>query len=104
MTAGKRTSISASHRVEVCCRWKAGKSLHATLLKLMVELPGSTATVSDRTHTSGTGSSRGIACGFSRRAIAKGLQRSVLTVTSVSSQWRPITRPGSLLYGPRSVF
>jgi IS30 family transposase len=96
MTAGKRTRLSASQRVEVWRRWKAGESLHAIgralgkahpVVHLLLKRHGGIAPlVRHRSRTALTlqereDISRGIACGSSIRAIAKGLQRAVSTVS-----------------------
>jgi IS30 family transposase len=96
MTASKRTRLSASQRVEVWRRWKAGESLHAIgralskahpVIHLLLKRHGGIAplvrrrsrislTLQEREDISG-----GIACGSSIRAIAKGLKRAVSTVS-----------------------
>jgi IS30 family transposase len=96
MTASKRTRLSASQRVEVWRRWKAGESLHAIgralskahpVIHLLLKRHGGIAPlVRRRSRISLTlqereDISRGIACGSSIRAIAKGLKRAVSTVS-----------------------
>jgi IS30 family transposase len=96
MTASKRTRLSASQRVEVWRRWKAGESLHAIgrafgkahpVIHLLLKRHGGIAPlVRRRSRTALTlqereDISRGIACGWSIRAIAKGLDRAASTVS-----------------------
>jgi IS30 family transposase len=96
MTASKRTRLSASQRVEVWRRWKAGESLHAIgralgrahpVIHLLLKRHGGIAPlVRRRSRTALTlqereDISRGIACGSSLRAIAKGLDRAASTVS-----------------------
>jgi IS30 family transposase len=96
MTASKRTRLSASQRVEVWRRWKAGESLHAIgralgrahpVIHLLLKRHGGIAPlVRRRSRTALTlqereDISRGIACGSSIRAIAKGLDRAASTVS-----------------------
>ena len=96
MTASKRTRLSASQRVEVWHRWKAGESLHAIgralgkahpVIHLLLKRHGGIAPlVGRRSRTALTlqereDISRGIACGSSIRAIAKGLDRAASTVS-----------------------
>jgi IS30 family transposase len=96
MTASKRTRLSASQRVEVWRRWKAGESLHAIgralgkahpVIHLLLKRHGGIAPlVRRRSRTALTVQerediSRGIACGSSIRAIAKGLDRAASTVS-----------------------
>ena len=96
MTASKRTRLSASQRVEVWHRWKAGESLHAIgralgrahpVVHLLLKRHGGIAPlVRRRSRTALTlqereDISRGIACGSSIRAIAKGLDRAASTVS-----------------------
>jgi IS30 family transposase len=96
MTASKRTRLSASQRVEVWRRWKAGESLHAIgralgkahpVIHLLLKRHGGIAPlVRRRSRISLTlqereDISRGIASGSSIRAIAKGLKRAVSTVS-----------------------
>jgi IS30 family transposase len=96
MTAGKRTRLSAMQRVEVWRRWKAGESLHAIgralgkehpVIHLLLKRHGGIAPlVRRRSRTALTFQerediSRGIACGSSIRAIAKGLDRAASTVS-----------------------
>jgi IS30 family transposase len=96
MTASKRTRLSASQRVEVWRRWKAGESLHAIgralskahpVIHLLLKRHGGIAPlVRRRSRISLTlqereDISRGIASGSSICAIAKGLKRAVSTVS-----------------------
>jgi IS30 family transposase len=96
MTASKRTRLSASQRVEVWRRWKTGESLHAIgralskahpVIHLLLKRHGGIAPlVRRRSRTALTlqereDISRGIACGSSIRAIAKGLDRAASTVS-----------------------
>ena len=96
MTASKRTRLSASQRVEVWRRWKAGESLHAIgralgkahpVIHLLLKRHGGIAPlVRRRSRISLTlqereDISRGIASGSSIRAIAKGLKRAASTVS-----------------------
>jgi IS30 family transposase len=96
MTASKRTRLSASRRVEVWRRWKAGESLHAIgralgkehpVIHLLLKRQGGIAPlVRRRSQTALTVQerediSRGIASGSSIRAIAKGLDRPASTVS-----------------------
>jgi transposase, IS30 family len=96
MIASKRTRLSASQRVEVWRRWKAGESLHAIgralgkahpVIHLLLKRHGGIAPlVRRRSRTALTlqereDISRGIACGSSIRAIAKGLDRAASTVS-----------------------
>jgi IS30 family transposase len=96
MTASKRTRLSASQRVEVWRRWKAGESLHAIgralgkehpVIHLLLKRQGGIAPlVRRRSQTALTVQerediSRGIASGSSIRAIAKGLDRPASTVS-----------------------
>jgi len=96
MIASKRTRLSASQRVEVWRRWKAGESLHAIgralgkahpVIHLLLKRHGGIAPlVRLRSRTALTlqereDISRGIACGSSIRAIAKGLDRAASTVS-----------------------
>jgi len=96
MTARKRTRFSAMQRVEVWRRWKAGESLHAIgralgkehpVIHLLLKRHGGIAPlVRRRSRTALTlqereDISRGIACGSSIRAIAKGLDRAASTVS-----------------------
>jgi len=95
MAAGKRTRLSASQRVEVWRRWKAGESLHGigralgkahpVIHVLLKRHCGIAPLVRHRSRTALTlqereDISRGIACGWSIRAIAKGLDRAASTV------------------------
>jgi IS30 family transposase len=96
MTASKRTRLSASQRVEVWRRWKAGESLHAIgralskahpVIHLLLKRHGGIAPLIRRrsrislTLQEREDISRGIASGSSIRAIAKGLKRAVSTVS-----------------------
>jgi IS30 family transposase len=96
MAAGKRTRLSTSQRVEVWRRWKAGESLHAIgralgkahpVIHLLLKRHGGIAPlVRHRSRSALTlqereDISRGIACGSSIRAIARGLDRAASTVS-----------------------
>jgi IS30 family transposase len=96
MTAGKRTRLSASQRVEVWRRWKAGESLHAIgralgkahpVIHLLLKRHGGIAPAARRrslitlTLAEREDISRGIACDSSIRAIAKGLDREASTAS-----------------------
>ena len=95
MAAGKRTRLSTSQRAEVWRRWKSGESLHAIgralgkahpVIHLLLKRHGGIAPlVRHRSRSALTlqereDISRGIACGSSIRAIAKGLDRAASTV------------------------
>ena len=96
MAAGKRTRLSTSQRAEVWRRWKSGESLHAIgralgkahpVIHLLLKRHGGIAPlVRHRSRSALTlqereDISRGIACGSSIRAIAKGLDRAASTVS-----------------------
>jgi IS30 family transposase len=96
MTASKRTRLSASQRVEVWRRWKAGESLHMIgralskahpVIHLLLKRHGGIAPLVPRrsrislTLQEREDISRGIASGSSIRTIAKGLKRAVSTVS-----------------------
>src|SRR5690349_16611363 len=103
MIPRKRTPLSATQRVEVWRRWKAGKSLHAigravgkdhVVVHLLLKRHGGIAppvrcrsrlalTLAEREDIS-----RGIAGGSSIRQIARGLNRAASTVS------REVTRHG----------
>ena len=99
MIASKRTRLSASQRVEVWRRWKAGESLHGIgralgkahpVIHLLLKRHGGIAPlVRRRSPTALTlqereDISRGIACGSSIRAIAKGLDLSLIHISSAA--------------------
>jgi Helix-turn-helix domain len=96
MTQRRRVKLSASQRIDMWSRWKAGQSLHEmgrafgkshVSIQFMLSQHGGiaptvrrrsllTLTLAERENIS-----RGIACGTSIREIAKGLQRTVSTVS-----------------------
>ncbi len=96
MTPGRPARLSATQKSEIWRRWKAGQSLHEIgrvfgrdhgAIYFLLSLHGGivpaarrrsllTLTVAEREDIS-----RGIASGWSIRAIAKGLQRAVSTVS-----------------------
>jgi DNA-binding CsgD family transcriptional regulator len=129
MAQGKRDRLSAEQRTEMWRRWKAGESLHEIgrtfgkyhgsiqfLLSQRGGIVPSARRRSPRTLTLAEREdiSRGIASGSSIRETAKGLQRSVSTVSREVRRHggRPIYRaneadhsgPGSRLCGLRCVF
>src|SRR6202162_6578720 len=95
MTQARRVKLSAMQRTNMWSRWKAGQSLHQigrafgkshVSIHFMLSQHGGmvpaarrrslrTLTLAEREDIS-----RGIACGWSIRDIAKGLQRAVSTV------------------------
>src|SRR6202165_5679703 len=96
MTQRRRVRLSAIQRTDMWSRWKAGQSLHEigrvfgkdhVSIQFMLAQHGGIAPASRRrsplTLTLGEREdiSRGIACGSSIRAIAKGLQRAVSAVS-----------------------
>src|ERR1700675_1958347 len=96
MTRAKRGKLSAAHRAELWSRWKAGQSLneigraldkdHVVIQFLLARHGGCAPTTRRRSPLTLTLAerediSRGIASGSSLRAIAKGLQRAVSTVS-----------------------
>ena len=96
MIERKRTPLSATQRVEVWRRWKAGESLHAigrtlgkdhVVVHLLLKRHGGIAPVPRRrsprvlTLAEREDISRGIATGCSMRAIAQGLRRACSTVS-----------------------
>jgi IS30 family transposase len=96
MTQARRVRLSAIQRADMWSRWKAGQSLHEigrafgkdhVSIHFMLSQHGGivpaarrrsllTLTLAEREDIS-----RGIACGWSIREIAKGLQRAVSTVS-----------------------
>jgi transposase, IS30 family len=96
MTQARRVRLSASQRIDMWGRWKAGQSLHEigrafgkdhVSIQFMLSQHGGivpaarrrsllTLTLAEREDIS-----RGIACGSSIREIAKGLQRAASTVS-----------------------
>ena len=96
MTVRRRFKLSEQQRNEMWGRWKAGQSLHEIgrtfgkahgVIHFMLAQHGGIAPASRRralltlTLAERENISRGIACGSSIREIAKGLQRSVSTVS-----------------------
>jgi IS30 family transposase len=96
MIARKRTPLSATQRVEVWRRWKAGESLHAigravgkdhVVVHLLLKRHGGIAPVTHRrsarslTLAEREEISRGIASGCAMRVIAQGLRRAPSTVS-----------------------
>jgi IS30 family transposase len=96
MIERKRTPLSATQRVEVWRRWKAGESLHAigralgkdhVVVHLLLKRHGGIAPIPRRrsprmlTLAEREDISRGIATGCSMRAIAQGLSRACSTVS-----------------------
>src|SRR6202035_4168517 len=92
----RRVKLSANQRIDMWGRWKAGQSLHEigstfgkcrVSIQFMLAQHGGIAPVARRrslltvTLAERENISRGIACGWSIREIAKGLQRKVSTVT-----------------------
>jgi hypothetical protein len=96
MAQGKRVGLSAAQKSDMWCRWKAGQSLHEigracgkshSSIRCLVSHHGGfvpavrrrsllALTLSEREEIS-----RGIASGSSIREIAKGLDRTVSTVS-----------------------
>src|SRR5229473_3004205 len=108
MTQGKRFGLSAAQKSEMWCRWKAGDSLHkigrafgkehSSIRCLVSRYGGFVPAVRRRSLLALTlrereEISRGIVSGWSIRAIAKGLDRAVSTVS------REVVR-----HGGRSVY
>jgi len=96
MAQARRWKLSASQRIEMWGRWKAGQSLHEigravgkshAVIQFLLARHGGIAPPSRRrarstlTLAEREGISRGIASGSSMREIAKGLQRAVSTVS-----------------------
>jgi IS30 family transposase len=96
MIERKRTPLSATQRVEVWRRWKAGESLHAigralgkdhVVVHLLLKRHGGIAPAPRRrspralTLAEREDISHGIATGCSMRAIAQGLSRACSTVS-----------------------
>ncbi len=108
MTRGKRFGLSAAQKSDMWCRWKAGQSLHEigrafgkehSSIRCLVSRHGGfvpavrrrsllALTLREREEIS-----RGLVSGSSLRAIAKGLERTVSTVS------REVAR-----HGGRSVY
>ena len=96
MTQARRWKLSSTQRAEMWSRWKAGQSLHAigralgkdhVVIQFLLARSGGmappvrrrslrTLTLAEREDIS-----RGIACGWSIRRIAQGLNRAVSTVS-----------------------
>ena len=108
MTQGKRFGLSAAQKSDMWCRWKAGQSLHeigrafgkphTSIRCLVSRYSGIVPAVRRRSLLALTlrereEISRGIASGSSIREIAKGLDRTVSTVS------REVAR-----HGGRSVY
>src|SRR5467141_5358057 len=108
MRQGKRFGLSTAQKSELWCRWKAGQSLHAigrafgkehsSIRCLVSRHGGFVPTVRRRSLLALTlrereEISRGLVSGSSIRAIAKGLDRAVSTVS------REVAR-----HGGRSVY
>jgi IS30 family transposase len=96
MTQGKRVGLSATQKADLWCRWKAGDSLHeigralgkehASIRFLLshhggIVPPARRRSLRALTLAEREDISRGIACGWSIRDIAKGLQRAASTVS-----------------------
>src|SRR5450631_3474114 len=96
MTVRRRVKLSANQRIDMWGRWKAGESLHEigrvfskdhVSIQFMLAQHGGIAPAVRRrslvtlTLAEREDISRGIACGWSIREIAKGLQRAVSTVS-----------------------
>src|SRR6201997_2894207 len=96
MIERKRTPLSATQRVEVWRRWKAGESLHAigralgkdhVVVHLLLKRHGGIAPAARRrsprvlTLAEREDISRGIASGCSLRVVAQGLHRAPSTVS-----------------------
>src|SRR5438309_6074691 len=103
MTERKPAGLSASQRADLWCRWKAGQSLHeigralgkehAVIHFLLARHGGIAPAVRRRSRLALTLAerediSRGIACGWSIREIARHLNRAASTVS------REVTRHG----------
>jgi Helix-turn-helix domain len=96
MTQARRVRLSAMQRIDLWRRWKAGQSLHEigrafgkshVSVQFLLSQHGGIAPAARRrspltlTLAEREDISRGIACGWSIREIAKGLQRAVSTVS-----------------------
>jgi IS30 family transposase len=96
MTQGRRVKLSANQRTDMWSRWKAGQSLHEigrafgkdhVSIQFMLSQHGGIVPAARRrsllrlTLAEREDISRGIACGWSIRDIAKGLQRAASTVS-----------------------
>src|SRR6202050_1296995 len=96
MTFRRRVKLSASQQVDMWGRWRAGQSLHEigralgkdhVVMHFLLARRGGMAPAARRrslrtlTPTEREDSSREIACGWSIREIAKGLERAVSTVS-----------------------
>jgi IS30 family transposase len=96
MTQGRRVKLSPIQRIDMWSRWKAGQSLHqigrafgrshVSIHFMLSQSGGIVPPVRRRSLLALTLAerediSRGIACGWSIRDIAKGLQRAVSTVS-----------------------
>ncbi len=96
MTHRRRVKLSASQRIDMWSRWKAGQCLHeigrafgkdhVSIQFMLAQHGGIAPAVRRRSSLALTlaereNISRGIACGSSIRKIAKGLQRAVSTVS-----------------------
>jgi IS30 family transposase len=96
MTQGRRVKLSPIQRIDMWGRWKAGQSLHqigrafgkshVSIHFMLSQSGGIVPPVRRRSLLALTLAerediSRGIACGWSIRDIAKGLQRAVSTVS-----------------------
>src|SRR6202790_1649482 len=96
MTQRRRIKLSTNQRNDMWSRWKTGQSLHEigrafsknhVSIQFMLAQHGGIAPAARRrspltlTLAERENISRGIACGWSIREIAKGLQRAVSTVS-----------------------
>src|SRR6202049_4025141 len=96
MTQARRVRLSAMQRIDMWSRWKAGQSLHQigrafgkshVSIQFMLSQRGGIVPVARRrsqltlTLAEREDISRGIACGWSIRDIAKGLERAASTVS-----------------------
>src|SRR6202790_379741 len=96
MTQRKRSRLSPTQKTDIWKRWKAGQSLHEigrvfdkphTSIRHFLLPRGGIAPAARRrsrlalTLAEREDISRGIACGWSIREIAQGLQRAVSTVS-----------------------
>ena len=96
MTQARRVKLSAAQRAAMWNRWKAGESLHEigralgkdhVVIQFLLARHGGIAPPARRrslvtlTLAEREDISRGIACGWSMRDIAKGLQRAASTVS-----------------------
>ena len=129
MSEGDGSSFLTEQRIDMWSRWKAGQSLHEigrafgkdhVSIRFLLAQHGGIAPAARRrsplalTLAEREDISRGIACGSSIREIAKGLQRAVSTVSRevaaswraapLSSQAKPISRPGRRPCGPSRAF